>query len=658
MKKTLSLFALLTIVTTINAQTWTFEGGAGSAGVELGKAICADAAGNIYVTGSFTNTNDFDLGAGTANLTVNGGSDIFIASYTSAGVYRWAVRAGGTANENGQPSGGICTDGTNVYVTGNYNGAATLFGAISLTPNGGTGTDAYVAKLNATTGAFIWAVSMGGTGNLDHGVAMCLDPSGNPYVLGSFNSTMTGACTPTSLGGSDIFVSKLNPATGACVWMASGGSTGNDGTLGGGICYDPITAEIVVASHFSTGTANFGGFTIPFVGLIDMCILELNSTTGAWLSAVGTGSATSDDAIACTYDPSTAGVMVAGAFTGNMTLPGGIALTASSAGSQDAWFGRYSISTNGFVWAKSAVSTTNDRANGIAVDGTGAVLITGQYGINTTSFGALSLTNTNAGGFDDMFVVKYAAGAGIELWVTKNTNSGTPPSSNNGRSIAYAGSNNFWVTGQFAQGATFGALGPLTSNGFNDFYVAKLNIPVSLPVELSSFTTSCEDQLEQLNWTSESEYRFDYYEIERSYDLEEFTSVGIVDAVGESTTTQQYSFGLPLTVENAQVYYRLRMVDLDGSSEFSDIISGIFCGDENALLKNYSFNGGILTLELNDANASVELFSITGQKITPRMEENNENIRELQFTTTGQQVYILRITSADGSKTSLERIYF
>ena len=157
---------------TLNAQTWTFAGAGGSANAENGKAICVDAAGNVYVTGQFTNTVDFDLGAGVANLTSNGANDIFIASYTSAGVYRWAVRAGGTGADNNSPNGGICTDGVSVYVTGSYNGAATSFGGISLTPNGGAGTDAFVAKLNCTNGAFTWAVSMGGTGNVDTGCCL------------------------------------------------------------------------------------------------------------------------------------------------------------------------------------------------------------------------------------------------------------------------------------------------------------------------------------------------------------------------------------------------------------------------------------------------------------------------------------------------------
>ncbi|MBC7863447.1 MAG: hypothetical protein IAF38_10760, partial [Bacteroidia bacterium] len=443
--------------------TWTISGGTGSVGAEVGRGVCVDASGNVYITGSFSNTVDFDMGGGTANLTSNGSNDIYIASYTSAGAYRWAVRAGGTGPDNTSPNGAICTDGTNVYVTGAYNGAATLFGSTSLTPNGGSGTDAFVAKLNATTGAWTWAVSIGGTGNTDNGTAICLDASGNPYVLGQFNNTLSGACAGiVSGGGSELFVTKLNPASGACVWAASGGSTLNDVVVGGGICYDPITTEIVVASNFNGATATYGAFSITNSGINDMCVLELNSATGAWLGAVGCGSAATDDAIACAYDASTGNIMVTGAFAGNMTLPGGIALTNS--GNNDIWVGRYSETSNAFVWGKSAGGTLADRANSIAVDGAGSVLVAGQYISATCTFGALSLTNTNSGAFDDVFVVKYAASNGTESWVTKNTNTGTQAASHGARGIAYGSSNNYWIAGVNAQGCIFGALSALNTN--------------------------------------------------------------------------------------------------------------------------------------------------------------------------------------------------
>jgi SprB repeat/Secretion system C-terminal sorting domain len=488
---------LLFSTATIHAQTWTFAGTAGSLNAENGKAICVDASGNIYVTGSFSNTNDFDLSTGgTVNLTSAGSNDIFIASYTSSGAYRWAVQAGGIGNDNTTPSGAICTDGTNVYVTGSYNTSG-AFGATTLTANGGSGTDAFVAKLNCATGAWVWAVSMGGTTGIDTGSGICLDPSGNPYVLGSFTGTMSGSCANVSNGSfSDLFVSKINPATGACVWMANGGSTGNDATTGGGICYDPTTSEILVASNFSTSAATFGSFTLPWVAGIDMCILELNAATGAWLNAVGaSGTSTTlgtvnDDAVACVIDPITGDLMVAGGFNSSMTLPGGITLTNS--GLFDPWVGRYSIASNTFVWAKSASGTAgvNDRANGIAVDGVGSVLVTGQYQSSTITFGALSLTNTNSVPNDDMFVVSYSASTGTERWATKNTNTGTQTTATVGRAITYAGNNNYWITGQNAPGTTFGST-VLPSNGFADFYIAKLNTPPPLTATQSQVNLAC-----------------------------------------------------------------------------------------------------------------------------------------------------------------------
>jgi hypothetical protein len=693
---------LLFSTTKIHAQTWAFAGAGGSVGAENGKAICADAAGNVYVTGQFTNTVDFDLGAGTANLTSNGANDIFIASYTSAGVYRWAVRAGGIAADNNSPNGGICTDGVSVYVTGSYNGAATLFGGISLTPNGGAGTDAFVAKLNCTTGAFTWAVSMGGTGNVDTGTAMCLDPSGNLYLLGSFNLTMSGACGNVSLGGSDIFVSKLNPATGACVWMASGGSTTNDGTLGGGICYDLNTTELVVASTTNSGLATFGGFNVTSVGGIDMCVLEVNSTTGAWLGAVGSGSATNDDAIACAYDPSTTNVMVCGAFTNNMTLPGGINLTAALGGFQDAWWGSYSVATNGFVWARSAVGTNLDRANSIAVDGLGSVLITGQYVTSPTTFGTLSLTNTNSTPtFDSMFVVKYAAAAGTVQWVATNTYTGGGQTSlTAGRAIAYAGSNNYWITGQSTVGSTFNVA--LPSNGFADLFVAKLNIPPALTATQSQTNLTCNAVC---NGTAtvvasggNSSYTYSWSPSGGSAATASSLCAGsytctITDAT-LATTTKTYNITQPAAINNAVTqslgvitatqagatyqWYRCPGTLLSGatSQTYTPTIAADYkvdvtlagctvtsaCTTVGTLgINNFELNSKIkiypnpttnnVTIDLQDLeNASVEVSDINGRVLFSQRLNNNSNQIKIDNLSSG--MYLFKVNSNQGIQTS------
>src|SRR5438045_1885736 len=64
----------------------------GSTGFDTAAAVAADAAGNVYVSGTFNATVDFDPGPGTATLTAAGAantSDAFLAKYTAAGALVW-----------------------------------------------------------------------------------------------------------------------------------------------------------------------------------------------------------------------------------------------------------------------------------------------------------------------------------------------------------------------------------------------------------------------------------------------------------------------------------------------------------------------------------------------------------------------------------------
>ena len=194
---------------------------------EWGKAVCLDASGNYYVTGVFQGTTTFNNGQ---SVTSAGVGDVFVAKFNSAGTCQWAVRGGGTlADGHNVSAGGICTDGSNVYFGSQFQGAGATFGATTLNSNGST--DAFIGKLNASTGAYIWAVSWGGTSFNDNCQSLILDPSGNLYASGNFsNAAGPSPCNilgiPTTANGiSEACVIKINPATGAAVWVASGGST-------------------------------------------------------------------------------------------------------------------------------------------------------------------------------------------------------------------------------------------------------------------------------------------------------------------------------------------------------------------------------------------------------------------------------------------------
>jgi hypothetical protein len=490
MKKFLLLTFVLFSITQLNAQTtWTYAGAGGSAGAEVSKSICTDASGNIYVTGNFTNTVDFDYSTGgTATLTAGGTfSDIFIASYTSTGAYRWAVKCGSPTRPDNSVQGAICTDGTNVYVTGNFGdelGNGATFGSTVLHVNGGaiTSTDVFVAKLNASTGAWTWAVNYGGTGS-DQAYAMCLDASTNIYIAGNFSNTWNGCTAPTTLGSTDLYIQKMSPVDGSCIWVASGGTTGGDVGTGAGICYVPATNRIVVSTVYNATTATYGGFSLPNSGSNDIAVLEINASTGAFTNALGFGVASNDDASAVTYDPSTGDVFVAGFYDiGNLVVPnGGAGITLTNLGATDIWIGRYSVTSHTFVWAKNAGGTggnlNDERGYAICNDGSGTIAISGSYLSSPSAFGSLSLTNSSGQG--QIFVAGYKATDGTALWVNNASTSGSPTLQSAARGIASVGSSGtYWVTGTFTNTNTFGAQPGITSTGFADLFNAKFTAPV------------------------------------------------------------------------------------------------------------------------------------------------------------------------------------
>ncbi len=98
---------------------------------------------------------------------------------------------------------------------------------------------------------------------------------------------------------------------------------------------------------------------------------------------------------------------------------------------------------------------------------------------------------------------------------------------------------------------------------------------VLLPIELAEFTVKSDDnKTAQLAWTSLTENNSSHYEIERRTDNEDFAYVGAVAAAGESLEEINYTYEDDISkVSGNYVYYRLKMVDKDGSYEYSEVRS-------------------------------------------------------------------------------------
>ena len=221
-------FLLLTIfnLSSIAQVNYNWATGSGGASNDYGLSVVVDNSGNVYTTGYFLGTVDFDPGAGIVNLTSLGAGDAFITKLDAAGNFVWVKRFGGTTEERGYS---IAVDALgNIYSTGYFSGTT------DFDPNGGVfnlitvgSKDAFISKLDAA-GNFVWAKQFGSS-LVEHGYSIAVDGSGDVYTTGIFNSTTDfdpsgGTAYLTTAGNNDVFVSKLNSA-GNFVWAKSMGGT-------------------------------------------------------------------------------------------------------------------------------------------------------------------------------------------------------------------------------------------------------------------------------------------------------------------------------------------------------------------------------------------------------------------------------------------------
>ncbi|MFA7380789.1 MAG: T9SS type A sorting domain-containing protein [Bacteroidia bacterium] len=197
-------------------------------GVEFdnGQFVGLDKTGNVYLTGNFRVSMDFNPGAGIDNKTAAGINDFFIIKLSSAGQYIWGKKIGGSGVDI---VGGSLIDGANnLFITGEF------AGNVDFNPNSGVNNlssagsaDFYVLKLDSG-GNYLWAKSMGGS-NTDKGNSLDIDAAGNLYCSAYFRGTSDfnpGAAVYnlTSAGTEDAVVVKLTPA-GNFVWaIRVGGS--------------------------------------------------------------------------------------------------------------------------------------------------------------------------------------------------------------------------------------------------------------------------------------------------------------------------------------------------------------------------------------------------------------------------------------------------
>ncbi len=191
----------------------------------------------------------------------------------------------------------------------------------------------------------------------------------------------------------------------------------------------------------------------------------------------------------------------------------------------------------------------------------------------------------------------------------------------------------------------------------------KLTAPIPLPLNLLEFFGVKEKTKNILNWTSILESKFSHFEIQKSIDGVVFNKIGIVNGKGGNGEKTNYDF-FDTEISPYIIYYRLKMVDTDGSITFSKIISiDESTGNSNGLtlVSNTLYNDE-LKLILNSSEATLVDINIFNTKGALMLKLENEKILagnnqlNLKASTINQGVYFLNIISKKTGKSINEKI--
>ncbi|MEO5685371.1 MAG: T9SS type A sorting domain-containing protein [Chitinophagaceae bacterium] len=169
-----------------------------------------------------------------------------------------------------------------------------------------------------------------------------------------------------------------------------------------------------------------------------------------------------------------------------------------------------------------------------------------------------------------------------------------------------------------------------------------------LPVVMSNFTVANTGSRVSLEWTTQQEINAAYFTIERSANSSNWEKIGAVPATGNTAFATRYTYadnGFPGTV----AYYRLAMVDQDGSKTYSTIkavhaslIKGI------SVFPNPAVDNVTVDLTGNSTEVMIKLMNQSGQVLQEQKAGANTAMVSLSVQQYARGTYIIAVSAADG----------
>jgi hypothetical protein len=324
-----------------------------------------------------------------------------------------------------------------------------------------------------------YSTYLGGS-DRDSGSSVAVDASGNAYVTGQTQSanfpTTAGALQTALAGGTNVFVTKLNPSGSALAYSTYLGGSGYDG--GEGIAVDSsghaYTTGLTSSSNFPTTPGAFQTSLAALPGYSNAFITKLDPSGSSLVYSTylgGSGGIFGDGGLSVALD-SSGNAYVAGSTSSSDFPTTAGAFQTSLAGSENAFVTKLNPSGSALVYSTYLGGNYEDAGFGIAVDPSGSAYVTGAASSSNfpTSPGTFQ---TSSAGLTDAFVTKLNPSGSALIFSTYLGGKGYDYS----YGIALDSSGHAYVTG-FTGSSNFpttaGAFQASLAGGGNTF-VTKLN---------------------------------------------------------------------------------------------------------------------------------------------------------------------------------------
>lgn len=392
------------------------------------STIITDDNGNVYVTGQFTGSVEFNpAGDSDIHTSANGGAeyDMYLTKLNADGSYGWTTALGGYSYFFGKTM--EVDSAGNIYLAAAFSipqdfepeGA----GDVRSPAAGFNPHDAVITKINAD-GTYGWTHTLGNTGyDMAHSVA--IDDLDNVYVAGHFQGTVdldptSGVAEFVSNNNSpDLFVSKFD-TDGNYKWSKTFGGPGWDGPYGIEVDKD---RNLYISGIFSQTTdfdPTAGEELLTSIGYYDIYVTKFNADDGsfAWAKSIGEPSAfwywishagyPTSNGVGFTIDDE-GNSYIARCFVETMDFDPSEAEDYRIADSRaDVFVTKLNVDGS-YGWTETMSGSSNDCANSIKVAGNGDIFVAGNFQ-GTTNFNPAGEADIKTSkGSDDIFITKIAA---------------------------------------------------------------------------------------------------------------------------------------------------------------------------------------------------------------------------------------------------------